>query len=588
MVLPLEFDSDNERNEFLLYHYLNKTFLEAGLNDKEAEERTDEMFIENSSNLFGFHGLAWQLGKFNLEFFCLYFLQDIYYPKDDNAAAPHAKVHEDLWKDIQEAIIGEGHNQLGRILPRGTGKSVFGNTGPVIWVHAYGHIKYTLICSDIGSTAEKFIADIKNQFLENELLKNSFGVLLDDRDKSFKCNTSELELTNFSKIEAIPSASPMRGRKYRNRRPELIILDDYQSESDVKTHEAREGKWKRFSEDVKFAIQKPLYRKGKLVKKGTVMIALGTLQHKECFYSRLMNQPTWKFENEKGVLIDNVDKFFNEGLWLNFKEILFNSKKYGSASLDYAKEFYYQHQDEMQYPLLWQEFWDCLDMAIQYYENPSSFKQEVQGDVDSIGEKWFKTVATEKREEIERHDFIKTMLLVDPAATNNKKSDYSAFLVGSKADNNLKYARKAELARINARTDFDKYVDHMIELIKEYIDITHVYIEKNTFNGADANLLENKIKADLTLRGRDIEIINEAQRKNKDDKISTIIPYMNKGQIIFAEEDDEFISQILDFRGQKFSIHDDAPDIASEFNNRIDNIEIVEAVEILDRRFFGL
>lgn len=180
------------------------------------------------------------------------------------------------------------------------------------------------------------------------------------------------------------------------------------------------------------------------------------------------------------------------------------------------------------------------------------------------------------------------MLLVDPAATNNKKSDYSAFLVGSKADNNLKYARKAELARINARTDFDKYVDHMIELIKEYIDITHVYIEKNTFNGADANLLENKIKADLTLRGRDIEIINEAQRKNKDDKISTIIPYMNKGQIIFAEEDDEFISQILDFRGQKFSIHDDAPDIASEFNNRIDNIEIVEAVEILDRRFFGL
>lgn len=583
MGIPFEFRSDDERNRFLLYHYLNKTFIEAGLSEEEAEEKSDRMFIENSSNLFGFHGLAWKLGQMNLEFFCLYFLQDTYLPKEDNAAAPHSKVHEELWSDIQESIIGDGYNQLGRILPRGTGKSVFGNTGPVIWVHAYGHLKYTLICSDIGSTAEKFIADIKNQFLENDYIKSAFGVLLDDKDKRFKCNTQELELTNFSKIEAIPSASPMRGRKYRNRRPELIILDDYQSESDVKTIEARESKWKRFSDDVKFAIQKPLYRSGKLVKKGTVMIALGTLQHKECFYSRLMKQPTWKFRNEKGVLIDNIDEYFRSGLWLKFKEILFNSKKYKDTALDYAKEFYFQNEDKMQYKLLWQEFWSCLDMAIQYYENPSSFKQEVQGDVDSIGQKWFKTVATEKREEIETHRFIRTMLLVDPASTNGKKSDYSAFLVGSQADNNLKYARKAELAKINARTDFDKYVDHMIKLLKEYGDITHVYIEKNTFNGADANLLENKINKDDQLSYRGIVIINESQRKNKDDKISTCIPFMNKGQIIFAEEDEEFVEQILDFRGQKFTVHDDAADITAEFNNRIENIEVVSTLNFYSR-----
>ncbi len=45
-------------------------------------------------------------------------------------------------------------------------------------------------------------------------------------------------------------------------------------------------------------------------------------------------------------------------------------------------------------------------------------------------------------------------------------------------DNNLKYARKAELTKINARIEFDKYIDHAIKLLKDYQDITHLYIEK--------------------------------------------------------------------------------------------------------------
>ncbi len=90
------------------------------------------------------------------------------------------------------------------------------------------------------------------------------------------------------------------------------------------------------------------------------------------------------------------------------------------------------------------------------------------------------------------------------------------------------------------------------------------------------------------LRNRSITIINEHQKKNKDDKISTLIPYINKGQIIFAEEDSDFTEQVVDFRGQKYSVHDDAPDITAEFSLRIENIEVVENVVLLDRRKFGL
>ncbi|MBO0558946.1 hypothetical protein EXQ37_03685 [Clostridium botulinum] len=585
--------TEEQQNRYLLFKYLTEEFFKVGVDN--PEEKAKEKILANSNNLFNYRGLAWQLGKINFEFFCMYFLQDIFLPKEDNAAAPIAKVHKEIWQDIQESIIGNGSDQLGRILPRGTGKSAFGTFATTIWTHCYKHKKYTLICSDIGSTAEKFISDIKNTLLENEYIEKAFGVILDDRDKRYKCNTTQLELTNKTFIEAISSASPMRGRKYDNCRPDLIILDDYQSEDNVRTEQARENKWKRYSDDVKYAAQKAVLRNGKVIKKGTTFIALGTLQHKEDFYSRLLKMPTWKFKKEKGVLIDDfineeghsingLDHYFNTGLWKHFKDTLFNFKN--ENRLEDAKEFYWQHQEEMKFPLLWAEFWDCLDMALSYYENPNSFKQEVQGDVDAIGEKYFKGVRTETRAEIETHNFIKTMLCVDPASGGGKQNDYSAFLVGSLADNNLKYCRLAELAKINARTDFDKYIDHAIELLKKYPDITHLYIEKNTFSGADAFSIENKIKADPTLSCRNIQIINEHQKKNKDDKISTLIPYINKGQIVYAKEDEEFTNQVLDFRGQKFSINDDAPDITAEFSIRIENLNTVSKVTILDRKLF--
>jgi hypothetical protein len=584
--IPFDFPSDEARNKWLLYHYLKKSYTDVGIPEDKAEELTDKRIIENSKNLFGFHGLAWQLGQISLEFFCMYFLQDIYLPKEDNAAAPIAHVHEELWHDIQDSIIGTGPEQLGRVLPRGTGKSAFGTLGPTCWSVAYKHKTYVLICSDIGSTAEKFIKDIKDNMIENPYIEISFGKLLDDRNKKYICNATQLEFTNNTFVEAISSTSPMRGRKYKNVRPDLIILDDYQSEDDCRTEEAREKKWKKYSDDVKFAKQRPVKRNGKVIKKGTVLMAWGTQQHKECFYSRLIKSPTWIFKKEKGVLVDDVDKYFNSGLWLKFKTILNEFKN--TSRLEDAKEFYYKHESKMQFDTLWSEFWDCLELALDYFENPNSFKQEVQGNVDSIGEKWFKQMHTEPREIIETHEFIKTMICADPASSGGRKNDYSAFIVGSTATNGYKYARKAELAKINARQEFDKYIQHMIDLLVMYPDATHISIEKNTFNGADANQLEKAIKDHEILKYRDITIINEQQRKNKDDKISTIVPFVNRGEFVFCSEDEEFIKQFMEFAGQKFSPHDDADDVAAEFWLKVDEIETTSSVEIFDRKSFGL
>ena len=567
----------------LLFDYLVKEYMTQGATLIEAQDEAEKIIYENQNNLFGPKGLAYQLGEINFEFFCIYFLQDTFVPKENNTARELSESHYKLWNTLSDMFIEDEFDKLTVIAPRGFAKTTVCDFALSMWLHCYKKSVYTLVCGRTEGDATEFIAQMRQNFEENTYIITAFGELLDSRN--FTVNKLELELTNKTKIQAISSTSSMRGKKYNGHRPSCIIADDYQGKADIITQEARDKKYKTWEEDSKFAGDKAVYRNGKKIKQATKFIVLGTILHSDCFMSRLAT----KNEYHKicyRVCDFDVDEYFNSGLWLEFKKIYFNHKLDDSVSA--AKEFYYQHEDDMQYNTIWPDKFECLDTAIDYFENPVAFKQELQNDAKNIGEKWFKSVRTIPREQIEEETFTKTMLLVDPASTSKKASDYSAFLVGSTGENGFYYARLAELAKINARTEFDKYINHMVELIRHYRDITHVYIEKNTFNGADANQLEKSLNADPQLRYRNIVIINELQKKNKDDKIGTIIAPINNGQIIFAEEDNEFIDQILDFAGQQYSVHDDGPDITAEFKNRIDMIKVVNQITLFDRSRLGL
>ena len=77
------------------------------------------------------------------------------------------------------------------------------------------------------------------------------------------------------------------------------------------------------------------------------------------------------------------------------------------------------------------------------------------------------------------------------------------------------------------------------------------------------------------------------QRKNKDEKISTIIDSINNGQIIInkdCEDSREAIEQIMEFQGQKYSLHDDFVDTLAECYNRIKEIKTLGKITFLDRR----
>lgn len=564
-----------------LYEYLVKQAIRENMTETEAEDFASHMMVKRSEDLFTYHGLAWELGQKNLEFFCLFFLQDTFRAPDTSEIAP---IHREIWEDIEGMLLRNTHDKQSYILPRGTGKSAFANLPAVSFSVANKLRIFTLVCSSTGDLAEKFIKQIKEVFVGNVYIESCYGKLLDPTNKKYICNSSQLEFTNGTMVESISSKTDMRGRKYGNTRIELAILDDYQNNDDCATDANREKKWSRFSSDVNFAFQKPQFdENGEMVRQGGIMIGCGTIQHPECFYSRLQKLPTWKVRKEKGILVDDIDEFFNSGLWAEFKDILSDSKN--ENRLQHAKEFYYQNEMEMRFPILWESYWNPLEMALAYYENPVAYNQEVQGVITSTGQKKFKTIITESAEKIESHDFVKTMLSIDPAGTRNKqkkKKDYYAFVVGSISDMNIKYVRKGTVFK----GEYEDYMAQTLKLLKQYPDITFVNIEKNVYNGADVIQLQELVKNDLELSGRNIEWLNNAVTKNKDDRINTIVGDVNMGRIIFNDEDEEAIQQLKDFAGADFSAYDDFPDAVAEWSKRINEVEDIGYVQSIPKSLF--
>lgn len=537
-----------------------------------------------NDNLFGENGLAVLLGGLSIEFFCVYFLQDTFVPKErteeekGNDARELSPKHYELWRHMEDMFINDEFDKFEGIYPRGFAKTTVCDFALGSWVVAYAKITYTLVCGKTEQDAVQFISDIKQAFEENIYILNAFGRLIDK--KRFTVNKLELEFVHGVKVQAISSTGSIRGKKYKNVRPGLIIADDYQGKDDVITEQAREKKYSMWEEDTKYAGDKPVYRKGRKIKWGTKYIVLGTILHEDCFMSRIYKSPSYVKVKEKAVLVDDVDKHFNIGLWSEFKAIYFNTKLDDYKA--HAIEFYYQHEQDMQYETLWPDKWTCLETAIDYFDNPVAFKKEMQNDAKGIGEKFFSSQKILSPELIEENIFTKTMLCVDPKGTNNKnkkKEDFCSIVVGGLAVNGFKYIREGLIEKI----EYDDYISTVIKKLIAYPEIQHVYIEKNTYSGADVIKLKEEIAKNRELKHRRIEFINEMQKKNKDAKIETIVGDVDNGRIIFNAENDDFNKQVMDFSGQDFSVHDDAPDVTAEFAIRIDDIEVIQSVGVFDK-----
>lgn len=562
--------------DILLFEYLTRQLKDNGV--KNPEEVAQDLIIDNHKNLWEYHGLAWQLGDLNFEFFCKYFLQDTFVPKENNSARELAPVHLEIWGELQKMINDDKYDKEEFILPRGCSKSTIINKALSCWLHCYKKSIYTIVIGNKDQDAVQFIADTK-QMLKNQYIVDAFGKLIDTQNRTV--NKQEIELINDTKIQAYGWGSSVRGTTYNTHRPSVIISDDIQDEDDILSEQAKQKVLNKWYKEVAEAGDSAVYRGKKKIRSATKFIVIGTPLAPDCYINTVRLDPTYKVFHRKVVDFDVDDYFATNKWWLGYRDILMSDQLTKEEKEEILKEYYEINKKHMEFETIWEKY-ECPKLAEKFYTKRTEFMQELMCDCENIGVKWIKSIRKQSSDEIEEHTFNKTMLTVDVASTTSRKADYTAFCVGSECVNGFTYIRKGVLAKLS----FNEYCQRVVDIIKVYTDISHVYIEKNTYQGADVIKIKELIEKTPELKSRKIVFINEMQRRNKDDKISSIIDDVNCGNVIFNEEDEDFIYQIMEFSGQNYTLHDDAIDALAELLLRIPQIDVLQKVKILDKNLF--
>ena len=587
----MKFDTEVKYNLHLLKKYLTKHY---------DEDTAIALLKNNSSDL---DKLAKALGEIDVEFFCLYFMSDTFVPKgmnDDgsypidhmpNVARQLSKGHYELWDIANEIFVEDKRDKAAIIEPRGYAKTTIFDMAVSVWLHCYMKSLFTLLGAKTDTDATQFLDSIKKVFNENQKIIKCFGKLIDFKavkanGERYTINANEVEFTNGTYIRTVGSGTSVRGANWGGIRPTVFIGDDFQDEKNILTDMAREKQYSKWTKEVEEVGDKAVYRNGKKIKAATKIIAIGTVLHIDCLMSKLARNNDYFTVLRRAIILEpeqTVQDIFESSLWERCHDIYFDEKLNEDERKDKAHQFYLDRKEEMQFETWWPEKWDCFnDLAIKYWENRAAFMSELMNDASSIGEKWFKSVATQTKEEIEDHVFTKTMLSIDPASTAKKKSDFTAMAVGSKATNDFTYVRDLLMKKL----EYEQYCKKAVEMLERNLDVTHINIERNTFQGADVVRIKELIAGNDILKGKKYEWINEMQKKNKDEKISTVVDPMTNGQIIICsdcEDSKEAVKQILDFQGQLYTPHDDMIDCISELENKIKTIITAPKVQVFDR-----
>lgn len=237
----LEEEEDLEiKNNEEYQHKLFKEYVLRGSDHQEERKKLNERYL-SGEELMGEHGLRKELAAFDMSYFGRAYLPHYFIRK-----SPH--FHEEL-DEIWSRGVMKGRNPLkeAKVIsrmkgsrqvvaaPRGHAKSTNFTFKDSLHAVLYAYKHYILILSDSSEQAEGFLDDIKTELEDNANIIMDFGSL--KGDKAWR--TGVILTKTDIKAEAIGSGKKVRGRRHRNWRPDLIVLDDIENDENVNTPEQR-------------------------------------------------------------------------------------------------------------------------------------------------------------------------------------------------------------------------------------------------------------------------------------------------------------------------------------------------------------
>ena len=405
---------DNEEYQRRLF----EGYVLKGKDHREERRRLEERY-RSGEELLGEHGLRKELAAFDMAYFGRAYLPHYFKRKSP-------RFHKEL-DEIWSTGVMKGKNPLKEAeaiswmkgsrqvvaAPRGHAKSTNFTFKDSLHSVLYAYKHYILILSDSSDQAELFLDDIRTELEDNYNIILDFGSLKGDK----VWRTGVILTSTDIKVEAIGSGKKVRGRRHRNWRPDLIVLDDIENDENVNTPEQRRKLSSWFNKAV-----------SKAGDTYTDIMYIGTILHYDSLLSSVLQNPMYKTRKYRAVISEAA----NTKLWEEWEGIYTNL--FNEDHEKDARAFYEAHKEEMLLgtEVLWPEklsYYAIMEARVS--EGEPSFTSEYQNDpVDpenaTFNPEWFDYY------EPELVDFSDPEFVFvganDPSLGKNKKSDTSSII----------------------------------------------------------------------------------------------------------------------------------------------------------------
>jgi len=159
--------------------------------------------------------------------------------KNFDGAVESPECHYEWWK-----LFCERHPKVAIAAPRGHAKSTALTFGWTMAQLCFRERSYVIIVSDTVSQAVQFLGDMKKEFADNDQLRALFKIKEFVKDSEDDVIVA-CEDGYMFRIQAKGSEQKVRGLKWNNKRPDLIVCDDLENDEIVLNKERR-AKFRRW------------------------------------------------------------------------------------------------------------------------------------------------------------------------------------------------------------------------------------------------------------------------------------------------------------------------------------------------------
>jgi predicted phage terminase large subunit-like protein len=429
--------------------------------------------------------------------------------------------HREWWD-----MVCTKHKFVALAAPRGHAKSTAITHSYVISNLVFRECKFVLIVADTETQASMFLEDIKKELSHNEDLMKTFGIKGFIKDSVTDFIMEFHDGTQF-RVMAKGAGQSMRGVKWDNKRPDLIMCDDLENEEMVLNKERRSNFRRWFSGTLIPALSKD----------GIIRV-VGTILHTDSQLNRLMPRLNRK---DRPCLVTDLKEVANpKDVWFSARYRAHDKRMEVALWPEYKPISWLMEQRQEKLDQGLADLWAQEMLNVPFDEANAPFKIK---DFHPMAE----------------HDWDQNMnyyISCDFATSDKQKSDYTAFLVsGISSDGTINVVKA-----IKDRLESPEILETLKMLVQKY-DPRMVFVEA----GQIWNTLEPLVTNEMYKTGDFYLIEKLPSITDKRSRSASIRARMRAGAVKFDTTADwypDFLEECLRFTGTG-STHDDQVDTLS-------------------------